>query len=196
MVKALASKIESGGIQLFCVDSVDSESFYCQWRHPASRLERHQQYEAYLLSEVVPLMRSKGGNPFLIAHGCSIGAYHATTIALRNPGLFGKLVALSGRFDLTRKVGAFEDLFDGYYSEDLYFYTPTHFLPQLNDYWSLRALRQMEVVLAIGEEDPFYANTLLLSEQLRQKGIWHDLAIWHGEAHRPRYWRSMVQLYL
>ncbi len=196
MVNAVRSKIDSGAIQLFCVDSVDTESLYCHWRPPAHRLERHQQYERYILNEVIPLMRSKQGSQFLIAHGCSIGAYHAVTIALRHPGLFGKLVALSGRYDLTRPVGPFADLFEGFYSQDLYFYTPTHFLPQLNDCRTLGALRQTQIVLAIGEEDPFYASTVLLSEQMNQKGIWNNLAIWNGEAHRPRYWRPMVQLYL
>lgn len=141
-------------------------------------------------------MRSKGDNPFLIAHGCSIGAYHAATIALRHPGLFGKVVALSGRYDLTRCYGSFPDLFDGYYDRDIYFHMPNHFLPQLADPHSLNAMRGMQIVLAVGEQDPFKASTEELSLQLSNKGIDHALAIWEGEAHKPCHWRKMVQCYL
>ena len=196
LVNALASTIEAGNLQLYCVDSIDSESLYCGSCHPAHRVARHRQYEAYLRHEVIPLMRSGDPHAFLIAHGCSIGAFHATTLALRHPGLFGKLVALSGRYDLTKAVGPFPDLFDGYYDRDVYFYTPTHFLPNLHDHASLQAFRRMEITLSIGNEDPFLDSTLQLSRQMDAHAIGHHLAIWNGEAHRPRYWRQMVQLYL
>ena len=78
-------------------------------------------------------MLSENGVPALIVHGCSIGAYHAINLALRHPWLFCKVVALSGRYDLTRPVGPFEDLFNGHYDQDVYFITPNHFLPNLND---------------------------------------------------------------
>lgn len=196
LVSALAEPIEAGLLQLFCVDSVDNESFYCRCAPPWARIWRHKQYENYLLNEVVPLMRSRAHDPFLIAHGCSIGAYHAMTLALRHPGLFGKVVALSGRYDLTRQFGIFPDLFDGYYDEDIYFHMPTHFLPRLNDWSKLDALRRMEITLAVGEDDPFRLSAEELSEQLREKGVWHSLAIWQGEAHRASFWRQMVRCYL
>ncbi len=193
---ALADSIGQGALQLFCVDSVDAEGLYCGNVPPQSRIARHRQYQQYLLTEVIPLMQSRGYDPFLIAHGCSIGAYHAVNIALRNPGLFGKVVALSGRYDLTQPVGPFADLFNGYYDQDIYFHTPTHFLPQLHSQAALTALRRTEWVLAIGEEDPFKASTEQLSAQFRDKSIPHTLAVWDGEAHRPRYWRQMVRHYL
>ena len=196
MVNALQPTIDAGLLQLFTVDSIDSESLYYYGGPPGAKIKRHRQYECYLLYEVIPLMRANDPQAFLIAHGCSIGAYHAVTLALRHPGLFGKLVALSGRYDLTRPAGPFTDLFEGYYDRDIYFYTPTHFLPQLYDPGSLQALRKMEIVLAIGEDDPFLDSTRELSRQSHQKSIPHQLTVWSGEAHRPRYWRQMVALYL
>jgi esterase/lipase superfamily enzyme len=196
LVGALAEPIERGLLQLFCVDSVDGESFYGHGIAPSARINRHKQYERYLLNEVVPLMLSKAENPFLIAHGCSIGAYHAVTLALRHPNLFGKVVALSGRYDLTRWYGPFPDLFDGYYDEDIYFHTPNHFLPQLSDSRMLRAIQNMEIVLAVGEQDPFKPSTEELSRQLSNKGVGHSYALWEGEAHKARYWRRMVPCYL
>ena len=93
--------------------------------------------------------------PFVTALGCSLGAYHAANIVLRHPDRFGKLVALSGRYDLTRSIEHFGDLFDGYYDETIYFHTPCHFVPNLHDPWRLDAIRRLEIVLAIGDEDPF-----------------------------------------
>ena len=61
MVGALAHKLEHGHLQLYCVDSVDSESWYNRSVHPRQRVERHMTYESYLLDEVVPLIRLKNG---------------------------------------------------------------------------------------------------------------------------------------
>lgn len=194
LVNALQPAIDGGYIRLFCVDGVDSHGFY--QAPPPERVLRQQNYEAYIIQEVIPFMMSENGAPSLIVHGCSIGAYHAMNIALRHPSLFCKVVALSGRYDLTRPCGPFVDLFDGYYNEDVYFLTPNHFLPNLNDPQFLDPIRQMDITLAIGEQDPFFASNRLLSQTFTEKGVPHRLAIWPGEAHRARYWRQMVPHYL
>ncbi|HEY5894236.1 MAG TPA: alpha/beta hydrolase-fold protein [Chthoniobacterales bacterium] len=195
MVEVLRSQVESGGLQLFCVDSVDEESFYCSWKTGRQRLERHMQYERYILDEVLPLSEELNPASFLIAHGCSLGAFHAMNIALRHPQLFGKVIAFSGRFDLTSTPPDFQNLFDGYYDEEVYFNTPTHFLPNLTDEAVLQYVRKMEIILAIGDEDPFFENNQLLSRILWEKGAWNAMHIWQGRAHRFRYWRQMAKLY-
>lgn len=196
LVDALRHSIEGGHIRLFCVDGVDSESFYCRSAPPPARAARHRQYESYILHEVIPLMESQNGHPFLIAHGCSIGAYHAINLALRQPALFCRVVALSGRYDLTHPVGVFEDLFGGYYDENIYFLTPNHFLPNLDDPCLLGPMRRMHITPAVGEHDPFHESNRLLSQVLADKGIPHQLAIWPGERHNARGWRGMVPHYL
>jgi len=196
LVGALHQQLSSGCLQLFCVDSVDSEGLYCRHWAPSHRIARHKQYEEYILQEVVPFTQWCNSSPFLIGHGCSVGAFHAVNIALRHPEHFGKVVALSGRYDLTKPAGTFPDLFDGYYDEDIYFHTPNHFLPNLTDSARLDSLRRLEIVLAVGEADPFYASNQTLSRELWHKGIAHRFAVWSGEAHRARYWRQMVPLYI
>jgi esterase/lipase superfamily enzyme len=196
MVEALRHSIDRGQIRLFCVDGVDSESLYCRHVAPAARVGRHCQYERYILEEVVPLMQAENGAPALIAHGCSIGAYHAMNLALRHPALFCKVVALSGRYDLTRAFGPFEDLFGGHYDQTIYFHTPNHFLPNLTDPRFLDPLRRMEITLAVGEHDPFHESNRVLSQALANKDVPHRFAVWPGEAHRARYWREMVPHYL
>jgi len=196
MVAALREKIENGWIQLYCVDSIDAESFYCDWCRPQDRILRHLKYEEYLLEEVLPLTRRLNHNPFAISHGCSLGAFHAMNFALRHPHLFGKVFACSGRYDLTSEVGGFRGLFDGHYDENVYFNTPTHYLPNLWDENILGHLRRLDIKIFIGEEDAFLDNNRHFSELLWSKGIWHDFQIWGGEAHRARDWRKMVALYL
>ena len=49
MIRALAGKLEAGSIQIFCVDSLDGESWYNKSVHPGARIWRHVQYERYVI---------------------------------------------------------------------------------------------------------------------------------------------------
>jgi len=196
LIEALSEKIEEGHLQLFCVDNFAFETFYCYWRHPADRIQRHIRYEDYLLEEVLPFMDRLNAHPCTIAHGASLGAYHAVNISLRHPHRFQKVIAFSGRYDLSLSVEAFHNLFDGYYDENIYFHTPTHFLPNLECEWRMKHLQQMDIVLSIGKDDPFLDNNLHLSHTLKEKGLQHSLHIWNGRAHRASAWREMIRQYL
>jgi esterase/lipase superfamily enzyme len=196
IAQSLAARIDAGELQLWCVDSIDRESFYCFWRQPAERIRRHMLFEDYILNEVMPRMSWTNPHPCTIAHGCSLGAFHAANIAFRHPDRFQKLVALSGRYDLTLKVDDFYDLFSGHYDENIYFHTPIHFLPNLNCDWRLDHLRRMEIVIVVGADDPFLDNNRHLSAILDAKGFLHQLHVWEGRAHRGSCWRKMVPLYL
>jgi esterase/lipase superfamily enzyme len=196
ILDGLRDRVEAGYLQLVCVDSVDHESFYAPWRHPADRIRRHQQYEDYLLREVLPLSWSRNPDTPLIAHGCSLGAYHAVNLAFRHPHLFVKVLALSGRYDLTIAVGEFGGLLDGYFDELVYFHMPCQYVPNLSDAPLLSALRRLHIVLVVGQNDPFLSNNLHLAEHLRHKEIGHELHVWDGRAHRPCRWKEMVRLYL
>ena len=196
MIKALEEKINQGWLQLYCLDSVDQESFYSYWRCPRGRIERHLQYERYIMEEVLPFSIEKNANSYLMSAGCSFGAYHAVNIAFRHPHQFSKVVAMSGRYDLTTPVGVFQDLLENYYDEDLYFIMPSHYMPNLEDEENLNEIRKMDIVLAVGQEDVFLGSNQHLSATLDGKNINHIFSIWDGEAHRARYWRKMIDLYL
>lgn len=128
--------------------------------------------------------------------GCSLGAFQAASLVFRHPHLFRKLVAFSGRYDLTLKVEAFSDLFDGYYDDSIYHHMPSHFLPGLSSDTKLTSLRQMDIVLTIGDADPFLDNNRHLSRVLFEKGIGHRMHVWDGRAHRAGAWRKMAALYI
>jgi esterase/lipase superfamily enzyme len=196
MPESLQQKIDGGELQLFCVDYLAGETFYCWWAHPAGRLHRHWQFEEYVLHEVFPLMEMINNSERVIAHGCSLGAFLAANLAFRHPHLFQKLVTFSGRYDLTLSVGCFTNLLDGYYDENVYFHMPTHFLPNVQCSTLLSHLRRMEIVLVIGKHDPFKANNEALSHILHQKKVPHTLHYWEERAHSGYYWRRMAPIYL
>ncbi len=196
IVDSLREKIDQGWIQLYCIDSVYSETFYCWWAHPSGRINRQIAYENYILNEVLPFMQHKNQHECVISHGCSLGAFHAANIAFRHPHLFKKLAAFSGRYDLTLNVESFDDLLSGYYDENIYFNTPTHFLPNIHDDHALQKLREMDIVLTIGNEDPFLDNNKHLSEILSSKQVNHQLIVWGERAHSGYYWRRMAPLYI
>ncbi len=102
VVGAISDYIESGRVQLVCVDSVDGESWYARDKHPADRVRRHLQYEAYLLGEILP--RMPGGAP--VTCGASFGALHAVLLAARHPTRVGGFIALSGAYDTSKWLGS------------------------------------------------------------------------------------------
>lgn len=196
IVNSLKSKLDRGEIQLYCVDSIDRESFYNTHVSAQARIFRHLQYEDYLLHEVMPLVRSKNNSGYIMAAGCSMGAYHAVNFALKYPWLFKKTVGISGRYDLTKSPGEYRDLLDGHHSENVYFNMPAQYISNLNDEYLLGAVRSLEVVLAVGETDPFLPGNQDFSRILWNKGIHNNFHIWGSNAHRPYYWRQMVPCYL
>lgn len=196
VIGALQSHIENGWLQVYCLDSIDQESFYCFWCHPSGRINRHLQYEQYVIDEVLPFSAQINPNSCVMSVGCSMGAYHAINIALRHPGLFSKAVGMSGRYDLTTPMGDFGDLLSGYFDDNVYYNMPSRYIPNLWEEDLLNRLRKLEIILAIGQEDAFLDNNLQLSRELAGRGVHHSLYIWEGEAHKARFWRQMVQHYL
>jgi esterase/lipase superfamily enzyme len=196
LVDSLAEKLEAGHLQLYCIEGLAAETFYAFQHHPAQRIRRHDAFEDYILNEVLPLMAQKNPHGSTMVHGCSLGAFQAASLVFRHPHLFSKLVAFSGRYDLTMKVETFGDLLDGYYDDMVYFHTPSHFLPGLACEWRLEKLRRVDIVLTIGDEDPFLDNNRHLSKLLQDKQVGHQLHVWGGRAHRAGAWRKMAALYI
>jgi esterase/lipase superfamily enzyme len=190
MVGAISGEIEAGRLQLFCVDSVDAESWYNRNVGPRWRIARHMQYEDYVMHEVLPLVRQKNGNPLLAAAGCSFGGFHAANIALRHPHIFTGFLSMSGAFDLSNFLG-------GYHDQDVYFNQPMQYLPNMNDWWHLERYRRNSYVLATGEHDQCWNQNERLGHIMQAKGIPVRLEVWgHGAGHDWPWWRQMIQTYL
>jgi len=190
MVAAVADKIERGDLQLFCVDSLDAESWYNRGVGPRWRIARHVQYETYIMDEVLPLLRQKNSNPRITALGCSFGGYHAANIALRHPDVFTGFLSMSGAFDLTGFLG-------GYYDDDCYFNLPLDYIPNLTDPWLLDRYRRNTYVLATGVHDMCWNDNEQLARVLRERGIPSQLDVWGDNAgHDWPWWQRMLTTYL
>jgi esterase/lipase superfamily enzyme len=188
MVGALSEKLHGGALQLFCVTSVDRESWYNRAAHPRHRIDRALAYEGYLLNDVVPLLRQRNPRGIGVT-GCSFGAYQALTFALRHPDVVSSSVVMSGAFDI-------HQFLDGYYDQDCYFLWPTHFLPALTDSWFLDRFRGIKWVLATGEHDICLRDNERMSDLLTAKGIPHSLHVWQGMWHDWPWWQKMAEAYL
>lgn len=192
MVSALADKIDGGRLQLFCVDSVDAESWYNRGVGPDWQIARHIQYENYLLRDVLPLIRSLNGNSQLVSLGCSFGGYHALNIALRHPHLFSGCLSMSGAFDM-RALGFLR----GFGNEDTYYNLPMEFVPNIHDHAYLERMRQNTYVLATGDHDQCWNDNERMAAILRSKGIPVRLEVWGGgTGHDWPWWQRMAQVYL
>ncbi|RRR66990.1 MAG: esterase [Candidatus Viridilinea halotolerans] len=188
MVAALGEQIEQGWFQLFCVDSVFGESWYNYTRDTDARMWREEQYEHYLLTELLPLIRQLNANPYLIATGCSFGASEAVIFALRHPGVVNRVLGLSGLYDMRR--------FFSTYTQGLYFHNPVDFVPNLNDTWTLDRLRTTDFILVTGRDDPNAWSNELLSSQLWEKNVGNALRLWDGWCHDWPYWKEMLTCYI
>lgn len=191
MVACLSSRIESGRLRLVCVDSVDGESWYHGTAHPHDRIQRHLQYERYVLEEVVPLTRSgnQDGDARVITLGLSLGAFHAALLALRHPHVVRGVLAVSGKYDNS-------NFLDGYSNLDSYLTNPLAFVPGLHDPDTLLALRAMQIVIVTGSTDPHVEEARQLSSALWQKQVANTLDIWDGWMHDWPYWQAMVTKHL
>ncbi len=194
VIKALEEKIVSGKNQLYCLDSIDAESFYCKSIPPTDRIYRYTLFEKYLLEEVIPFIKQQNKNE-LISAGCSLGAYHAVNIAFRHPHLFKKTIGISGRYDLTIQVKHFDNLFEGYLDDTVYSNMPALYIPNFSSKEKI-SLQNLDIILVVGKEDLFVKNNLQLSESLRKKNIPHQLHLVEGEAHKAIYWGALLNTYL
>ncbi len=190
MVHAVQAQIDAGRLQLFCVDSVNAESWYNRGVPPRWRIARYLQFETYILDEVLSLIRQWNGWARPISVGCSLGGYDAACLALRHPTIFGGSLSMSGIFD----PGMF---LEGYYDEDVYFHSPTHFLQNMFDEHELAKYRPNLYVLATGDHDQCWDANERMAEVMRAKDIPHRLDVWgHGTRHDWPWWQRMIQRYL
>jgi esterase/lipase superfamily enzyme len=187
MIAALTPKIERGELQVICVDSVDSESWYNRGARPADRVDRQNAFDAYLAIEVAPFIRNRTSWPQFATTGCSFGGYHAINYALRHPDQVTYAVSMSGAFDIPKRF------LNGYYNGDAYLHSPLDYLPSLSDEWFLDRIRRNYYVLAVGNHDPLFDQNVKLAHVLGSRGIPHKMDVWEGFGHDWPWWYKMAE---
>lgn len=194
MVAALADFIDGGRVKLFCVDSVDAQSWYDFSIPPAARNQRYEAYDGYIVDEVLPFVRNHCGGAVdrVLTNGCSMGAYHAVNFFLKHPDRFCGTLALSGLYRLDRTefgLGA-GDL------AAVYFNSPVHYLGGVNDARTLERYRGSTIVICVGQgawEDEAIQDTRRMQTLLAQKQIPAWVDFWGPDVNHdwPWWYRQM-----
>ena len=195
MLESVAGFVEAGQVKLFTVDSVDAQSWANNGAHPADRARRHEQYDRYIIDEVVPFMRGNSGDTGqkFITTGFSMGGYHSANFFFRHPDIFDTVISISGLLRLNHFIGDYMD-------ETVYFNTPLSYLPNLDDPAYLDLYRQSRIIVCVGQgawEDEMLADARTLKHILERKDIPHWVDIWGGDVnHDWPWWRKMLPYFL
>jgi esterase/lipase superfamily enzyme len=185
--------INEGKVSVFSIDSINNESWLNNNMHPRDKSIRHQQWNNYVFNEVIPFLKINTSNETpVITCGASFGALHSMNLFLKRPDLINGVIAMSGVYDLSEYT-------KGHYDDDVYFNSPVHFIPNLNDHSTLEEIRKsknIHIVTGSGSyEDP--GSSGKFAKILYDKGISYELDIWGQEwPHDWNTWRAMLPHYL
>lgn len=189
MPEVLGEQLRAGTLQLFCVSSADDASWYDETIAVHERAEWQGRYDAFVKDEVLPRTRALNGSPRLITVGASFGGYHAICFAMRHPQLVARVLSMSGLPDIKR-------LTNGWTDGAMYFQNPAEFMRNEHEPERLAAFRRMDIILAVGRDDPLCASNEEFSRTLWDRGIGNALRVWDGWAHDWPYWQQMLQVYI
>ena len=192
LINTLSPFINEGKIKIFSVNSINTESWMNKQMEGAHKAIRHNQFNYYIYNEVVPFIKNMTSQDTpIITCGASFGAFHSMNLFLKRPDLINGVIAMSGVYDLMEYT-------DGYYDEQVYFNSPIHYIPNLNDHGTLEKIRKGKIIIATGSgsyEDP-EANRRF-SEVLHNKSIPHQLDIWGTDIHHDwSTWKQMLPVIL
>src|SRR3990172_5264166 len=176
LIDSIRDFINNGTIKAFSINSINNESWLNKNLPPAQKAIRHQQYNQYVVDEVIPFINAEcKGNVPKVVSGASLGALHSANTFFRRPDLFDGVIAMSGVYDL-------KTYSEGYFDDNVYFNSPIYYLPNLNDEKILTLLRNKNIVIASGQgayEDP--SSSKRLSDILHEKEIPHWLDLWGND---------------
>lgn len=173
MVNSVAGYLDSGFFSLYTVDSIDAQSWANFNLPPHKRALRHEDYDHYIIGEVLPFIQSRHPNLKAITTGVSMGGYHAANFFFRHPQLFDGMISLSGLFSLHYFLGDYMD-------ELVYYNSPLDYLANLNDEAYLCAYRRSQIIVCAGqgawEEEMRREGTELVAIlERKQVPAWLDL---------------------
>jgi esterase/lipase superfamily enzyme len=192
LVSACWPLVEAGRVKLYSCDSVAGYAMVSKAGPPEYRMWLLNQYHDCIINEVVPAIRADldGQELPIIVTGASIGAFNAVAVLCRYPQAFRVAIGMSGTYHLQR-------FFDGQFSQDLYYASPTAFVPGLEGE-QLETLRQRYVVLASGQGAWENVNeSWAVAQVLGEKGIPNRVDPWGAEwEHDWQTWHQMLPQYL
>ena len=194
MVDVLRPFIEEGRLMLFCVDSIDIESWSASGDE-GYRIGMHEKWVDYICDELLRRIYDFdpfGGKPFLT--GCSMGASHALNFYLRKPHLFSGCIALSGIYHATYFFPNYQDL-------RIYYNSPTDYLSRMSDDDPhVDEYRNGDIIICIGQgawEDEGIIDTRIIDEQLKRLNVPAWVDYWGYDVnHDWPWWRKQIVYFM
>jgi esterase/lipase superfamily enzyme len=197
MVDAIRPLLDAGRVKLYCVDSYDAASWANRELPLEERARRHSEYESWITAAVLPFVYDDcGGYLDVGTLGCSIGAYHALTFALRRAADLPLALCLSGNYDPSTWDGW------GERGDAAYFTNPVDFVPNLHGDHLDWLRSRLSVLLVVGQgqwEDTTGAlsSSWTMAGLLASKGIRCELDVWgHDVPHDWPSWRAQLAHHL
>jgi esterase/lipase superfamily enzyme len=185
LVDTVSWFIETGKIKLYCIDSIDRDSWYAKHLHPSVRVYNHSCYDRMISEELIPTIRQQCTVEKVGVAGCSFGGYHAVNFGFRHPEQVAYIFSMGGAFNIKSHL-------DGYYDDTVYFNNPTDFM-QAEEGWRFG---HQKIVLGTSEHDFCKGDNEWMSSILNSKGIRHWLDIRPFANHDWPVWREMFPHYL
>jgi len=195
MPEVLSEYIERGDIQLFCIDTVDKESWSDVNGNKEHRAWIQECYFQYVVNDAIGYIRARNASGKLpIITGCSLGATHAMICFLRRPDLFSGVLGLSGCYDTV-------SFWDGWCNNILYENAPLNFLENMPiDHRYIELYKQKKIIACVGQgawEDMGISSTAMLRNVLEKKGVhmWADF--WGFDVnHDWPWWYKQIVYFL
>ncbi len=199
MTDTFAPWIESGQLMVLAIDTIDRETWSDTLTPAYDRARRHEAWMQYVANEVAPMLQQIareqngwGGEPGIIAFGCSLGATHAANLFLRFPDRFTGLLALSGIY--TAAYG-----FGDYMDEVVYQNSPVHYMenmPAGHPYIDMYNRGRGIICVGTGAwEMP--ETSLRLKQLFEEKGIHVWVDVWGGDVnHDWPWWHKQVAYFI
>jgi esterase/lipase superfamily enzyme len=192
MIDTLAPFIEAGKLQVYCVDSLDHESWFSK-AHPADRARRANDYDHAIVNDVVPHILADGHkNAGIITHGCSFGAFHTVNFFLKHPESFDFGIALSGCYDIGFTL-------DGFFNQDVYYNNPIMFSRDLSDPKIVKKLQNNLLIVCSGQGawEEWIGEARILCQNLHENDIPVLLDLWGFDVnHDWPWWKKMITYFL
>lgn len=195
VVRTIAPYIESGEMQLFCTDTVDNESWYCEDGINTWRSARQENYYRFITDEVIPLIAEKseaGMKP--VVFGIDMGATHAAISFFRRPELFSGMIALSGIYDSSY-------YYHGWMDSTLYDNSVECFLSNMpDDHPWIRKYNNRFMIFCCGKgawEDECLRSLRNLEKIFKKKRINAAFDYWGEDvSHDWIWWRHQLEYYI
>ncbi len=187
MVNTLAHLIDNAKIKLYCVESIDRESWLHQRLDPHWRAVRHEAFEDFMMGIVVPFVRQdcQDENLRIALLGADLGAFHAINFALKFPDVFHYALGLSGLYDADGICGRKADSLDYYYNN------PMAYVPNLSGDDLEHVRRHTHLTLVCGQgnwDEHSLDDTKRLASLLEEKGISYERDLWGFDVTPDWHW--------